>query len=326
MKNYKSNNKGGFTLIELLVVIAIIGILASMLLPALANSKKKAARVKCVAQLKSVSQVIIGFANDNNSRTPWLMDERSGTALYRVIDSRNPKKLNKNARGRVNNTGHWTHALDITRLWHPEVGAGGLESIKMLASPCDPEVQGANDAEAERLKTHKKRGQTMGFSSPSPDGTAWGRNVVHQNAQSYAIHMGADVQKPQTMVAVTRNFRGVGGYSFRYPGGVLNKGAAYAPRAIRVENNNRLNKVQFIGVGFQQNLYQQSFYQRSDMAGLDAGQGNVALIDGSAGQHNDASFKQAAASHYHEKGGVTTTASQVLTRPIQNKNGNPKKF
>lgn len=101
--------KRGFTLVELLVVITIIAVLMGLLLPQLAQSKERANRIACAANLKSVGSMMELYYGDNENRYPftgvtsdsankhfglmfprWLRDERificksASTRGYRV--------------------------------------------------------------------------------------------------------------------------------------------------------------------------------------------------------------------------------------------------
>jgi prepilin-type N-terminal cleavage/methylation domain-containing protein len=79
-KGQPSAQTGAFTLIELLVVVLIIAILASLLLPTLANAKAKAQNAKCTSNLH---ELIIGwtsYANDNTDKIP--LNQAGSSANY----------------------------------------------------------------------------------------------------------------------------------------------------------------------------------------------------------------------------------------------------
>ena len=179
---------------ELLVVVAIIGLLAGMLLPSLAKAKVKANRMKCGNNLKQVHMAFTLFANDYDGRLPWLLTHRQGERLWQGLYG----------------TGHTGahHLWDVQFLFLPAPIREELGAARLLASPVDPETHPWIDNEIQH-------GKWDGF------GHAFDGVHVHMDYRSlsYALHLGSDMQRPSSLLAVTSNITGEACYEFDYPAG-----------------------------------------------------------------------------------------------------------
>jgi len=167
-------NQSGFTLVELMVVIAIIGVLASMLLPALSKAKAKANRVKCLHNMKhGAAMALMAYADESSGVFPWH-DSASNNHMR--------------AKGYQN----WRDAYRTGRIWGGAAMRTSLITTKMLVSPCDKKVMARN-----------RRLRKISFSE-------WAFNSYHMDRRhsSYAVNLGGDAMLPKTVILLTRNWGG----------------------------------------------------------------------------------------------------------------------
>ncbi len=182
MKLPTRTNTGAFTLIELLVVLGIVGILVSMLLPAIGRTghRGSANRIKCVNNQKQIGTAFRVFAADNDGHFP--LQTTNHPYLYQPGDT-------GSSPGAASTTSAFAWQV-YQAMWNQ------LQSPKVLLCPSDRSRTTYN-----RVTDFAALARAPGVSTTASLGHSSNQN----RAVSYAPQALADEMNPLAVLNVDRN-------------------------------------------------------------------------------------------------------------------------
>jgi len=174
-------------------MIVCLGILASMLLPALARAKPRANRVKCLNNCKQNGMAMLAFAQDNGERLPWQLNQ-AGVRNHFGANASPSIDFGRQGNPGINEVFAHPNALQTAGVWGLATVKAELQTPKILHSPCDPSRAAQNELVQESWRLY--------------DTKANGVSAELGGGGSYTFIRGADTQRPSSVLLVTRNWSG----------------------------------------------------------------------------------------------------------------------